>query len=168
MKIRARVFVHRRVVVHHDELFEIVPFADLVIVRIVRRSDLYRARSEFRFDIFVGDDRNFAVGQRQKNRFTDQICVAFVFRINRNRRVAEHRFRARRRHRDFFVRIFDRIMQKIKFAVFFRFLFYFEIGQNGFVFRTPVDNSQTAIDIAFVIQSDKNIRDGFRQDFLPS
>ena len=53
------------VVVHHEQLFEVVPLADLIIVRIVSRRDLDGTGAKFRVDIFVGDDRNLAVRQRQ-------------------------------------------------------------------------------------------------------
>jgi hypothetical protein len=37
---------------------EPVPLADRVVVRVVRRRDLHRTRSELRVDVVVGDDRD--------------------------------------------------------------------------------------------------------------
>ena len=72
-KLRPGGGVHRAVHIHHEELFEVVPLADEVIVRIMCRRDLDRTRSKFGIDVFVGNDRYFAVRQRQCNRLADQM-----------------------------------------------------------------------------------------------
>ena len=78
--------------------------AELIIVRIVGRRYLHRTGAEFGVDVFVGDDGNFAVRQRQKYRLADKVFVSLVLRIHCDRSVAEHCLRTGRRDGDRLVR----------------------------------------------------------------
>jgi hypothetical protein len=98
--VRAGVLVHVRVLVHHVDLRQVVAQAGLKIVGIVRRSHLHRAGAELGLREFVGDDGNLAVHQRQQNALAVKMRVAFVFRVHRNRGVAEHGLGARGGYRD--------------------------------------------------------------------
>src|SRR5579884_3733473 len=49
--------------------WQIVPLADLKIVRIVRGRNLYCASAELRIDDRIGNDRNLAAKQRKRNVF---------------------------------------------------------------------------------------------------
>jgi hypothetical protein len=73
-----------------------VALADRVVVEVMRRRDLDAAGAEFEIDVAVGDDRDFAIGQRQLHHLADHVLVAFVFRMNHHGGVAEHGFRPRR------------------------------------------------------------------------
>ena len=73
-----------------------VPLAHRVVVEVVRRRDLHAAAAERRIDIRIGDDRNFALSQRQPNACADDRFVTFVVGMNGHGGVAEHRFRSRR------------------------------------------------------------------------
>ena len=59
------------------------------------RGDLHRARAFFGIGIFIGDDRNLPPDQRQDDMLADQMRVAFVVRMHRDRGVAKHRLGAR-------------------------------------------------------------------------
>ncbi len=72
----------------------LVPLADFEIVEVVRGRDLDGAGALFRIGIFVGDDRDQAADQRQTDTATDQVLVARVVRMHRDRGVAQHRLRA--------------------------------------------------------------------------
>ena len=63
----------------------------------MRRGDLHRPRSLLRVGIIVGDNRDAPADQRQNGEFADQFLVTLVFRIDCDRGIAQHRFRARRR-----------------------------------------------------------------------
>ncbi len=49
-----------------------------------------------RVRIFVGDNRDIALGERQQHALADDRRIALVARVNRNRAVAQHRLGARR------------------------------------------------------------------------
>ena len=55
-----------------------VALVDLVIVEVVRRRDLHRARALLGIGIFVGDDGDLAPDQRQHHRLADEGLVAIV------------------------------------------------------------------------------------------
>ena len=69
----------------------LVPLADLEIVEVVRGRDLDCACALFRIRIFVGDDRDQAPDQRQANMATEQMLIALIVRMRRDRGVAQHR-----------------------------------------------------------------------------
>ncbi len=94
---RRRVVVQRRVRVEDADHRQAVPQADLVVVEVVRGRDLHAAGAELGIDVFVGDDRDRAAGQRQVDALADQRAVALVVRVHRDGRVAEHRLGPRRR-----------------------------------------------------------------------
>ncbi len=60
-RVRARVLVHVRVLVHHVNLGQFVTLARLKIVGIVRRGHLHRSGAELRLRQFVDNDRNLAI-----------------------------------------------------------------------------------------------------------
>ncbi len=68
------------------------------IVRIVRGRDLDRAGAEFTVDEVVGDDGDFAAGNRQREQHAANVQVALILRVHGHRRVAEHGFRPRGGH----------------------------------------------------------------------
>ena len=69
--------------------------ADLEIVEVMRGGDLDRARALFGIGIFVGDDGDQAADQRQANMAADEMLIARVVGVDRDRGVAQHRFGAR-------------------------------------------------------------------------
>ena len=73
----------------------LVPLADFEIVEVVRGRDLDRACALFRIGIFVGDNRDQAADQRQANMLADQMLIARIVRMHRDRGVAQHRLRPR-------------------------------------------------------------------------
>lgn len=144
-ELRSCRFGHARVLVHDDDVRQVVSTPHLVVVRIMRRRDLDRARAEVRVNRFVGDDRDLAPDERQNHRLADQLAITFVVRIDRHRRVAEHGLGARGGDRDAPIASFDRILQVVELAL-KRLLFNFEIGKRRLILRTPVDDVIAAVD----------------------
>ena len=70
---------------------------DLEVGRVVPRSDLQRSRSELRVDAIVRDDRHAPLDDRHEHFPADQVPVALVLRVHRDRDVGEHRRRTHRR-----------------------------------------------------------------------
>ena len=80
------------------DLFKVVAPAEFEVVEVVGRRDLDRAAAELLVDIFVGDDRDLAVHQRQQHLFADQVGVAFVLGMHGDGGIAEHRLGTGGRH----------------------------------------------------------------------
>ena len=100
----------------------LMPLADFEIVEVVRGRDLDRARALLRIRIFVSDNRDQAADQRQANALADQMLIARVVRMHRDRRVAQHRFGPGRGDGKpfaglFTLRVHDRIFEVVEVAV---------------------------------------------------
>ena len=72
-----------------------VPLPHLEVGGIMRGRDLDDARSELGIHQRIFDERNLAIHQRKDDELSFVLRVPFVFRIDRNGRIAEHRFRPR-------------------------------------------------------------------------
>ena len=103
-RVWTSVLVHVRVLVHHVDLRQVVAHASLEVVGIVRGRDFDRSSAELRLREFVGDDRNLTIHQRQQNFLAVQMRVTLVLSVDRDRGIAEHRFRTGGRNRDELVR----------------------------------------------------------------
>lgn len=57
-----------------------VTFTDFIVVKVVRRGDLHAAGAFFHVGVFVANDRNTTVNQRQNDIFANQIFVTRIFR----------------------------------------------------------------------------------------
>ena len=145
---------------------QVMPFADLEIVEVVRRRDLDRARTLLRIGIVVGDDRNLPAYQRQNHALAYQFLVAIVVWMHRHRGVAEHRLRPRRcndNERRAILRVeclpFDRIAQVPEVA-FGLDLDHFKVGNCGQQLRIPVDQPLVLVDEARTVKFYKNFKNG--------
>ena len=97
--LRRRVLVDLRVEREDPDLRQAVPLSDLVVVEVVRRRDLQAPGAELLVDVGVADDRDLAFGERQHDALADQMPVALVLGVHRDRDVAEHRLGPGRRDR---------------------------------------------------------------------
>ena len=82
--------------------------------------------------------------------------------MHRNRRVAEHRLRARRRDDDELVRSLDRIFDVPEAALDLDLL-HLEVGDRGVQLGIPVDEALVLIDEPGVVELDEHLEDGLRQ-----
>ena len=78
--------VEPAVLVEDRDHLQIVAPADLEIVEVVGRRDLDRARALLRVGVGVGDDRQAPADQRQQRMAADQIGVARIVGMDRDRR----------------------------------------------------------------------------------
>ena len=79
---------HRGVLVEDVDQRQVVALAHFVVVEVVGRGDLHAAGAEFAVDVLVGDDRDVPADDRQFGELADQLGVALVFRVHRDRGVA--------------------------------------------------------------------------------
>ena len=103
--------VERGVQIHDVDERQAVPLAHLVVVEVVRRRDLDAAAAESRIDVAVGDDGEFALGERQAHRAADQGAITLIVRMYGNGGIAEQRFRARGRNHEMAAAIAQRVAQ---------------------------------------------------------
>ena len=73
---------------------QLMTLANCVVVEIMRRRDFDATGAETRIDVFVGDDRDLAVGQGQRYMQADQPLITLIVRMHRHSGIAEHGFRA--------------------------------------------------------------------------
>ena len=157
------VLVQRTVIVENVDDFEVVFFAEHVVVHVVGRGHFQRAGSEFDVDVLVVDHRNRTVDERHQHaRILRQIPVARVVRVDAQRRVAEDRFRPRRGYDDVTRRSFDFVAQVVQLPLRFAVDDLF-VGKGGLRGGVPVDHSYAAVDFTFFIQVDEYFDDAFAQ-----
>ena len=72
------VRAHRTARIHQSVAGQVGAFGDLVIVEIMRAGDFHRTRSKTWVGVFVGDDRDQTVAQRQVHHFAHDGRIARV------------------------------------------------------------------------------------------
>ncbi|MNI07008.1 hypothetical protein D3C73_600080 [compost metagenome] len=186
--VRIAVFAHGSDRIHQAIERDLVTLGDLVIVEVMRAGDLDGTRAEIRLRIFVSDDRDQAAmllrTDRDFTELADDRRVTLVRRMNGNRAVTQHGFRAGCGDRDVvaFFRQDDvtvgilldigigfaagqRVLEVPHVAVDFLAL-DFEIRNRRFEFRVPVDQSLAAIDQAFLVERDEDFEHRLGKTFI--
>ena len=155
-----------------------VALADLIVVEIVRRRDLHRARALCRVGVFVRDDGDQAIDQRQLHQPSDNRLVALVIRMHGNAGIAQHCLGPRGGDNDvvalFFqsdvpVRVLldigigrpvgERISEVPEMSLHFPVL-DFEIRDSRLELRVPVHQPLVAIEQPFIVELHEHFRDG--------
>ena len=158
--------VQRAVLVQDVDERKIVTLADLKVVEVVARRDLHRARALLGIGMFVGNNRNQTVRQRQPHLFADEIPVALVIGMHGNRSVAQHCFRARGGDGDETARLpFDGIFQIPEVPLHLDVL-DFEIGHGGLQTRIPVHKALVLVDQVLLVEFDKDFQHRARKAFV--
>ena len=139
--------------------------AHFKVVEVVCRRDLHAARAEFAVDVFVGDHGNFTVGERKLQRLSDQVLVAFVFRMNGDGLVAEERFRTRRRHDDAFGAVGAGVADFPE-ETFLFLVFHFQIRHGRLEFAVPVHETSAAVDETFFVELHEGVDDDLGELFI--
>ena len=139
---------------HDIDERQAVPLPDLVVVEIVRRSDLHAAAAERRVDIGIADDGDVALRERQANAAADQVPVALIIRMHRDRRISQHGFRPRGGDDEIAAAVAERISQVPKAA---RLLDGndFQVGQSRLEHRIPIDEPLAPVDQPFAEEANE-------------
>ena len=160
--------VHVRVVGHDVDLGEAVALADEEVVGVVRGRDLHDAGAELAVDVVVGDDGDLAAGERQDNRLADEVRVAVVLRVHRDRGVAGQRLGTRRRDHhvvlvwlalDALQAPHDRIAHVPEVAV-VGLMLHLVVGERRAAARAPVDDVVALVDEPLVVELGEDLGDG--------
>ncbi len=160
-----RVLIDLGVERENADLCQVVALADCIVVHVMRRRNLHATGAEFLVHIVIGNDRDFAAGQRQCQRLADQCHVALIGRIDRDRDVAQHGLGTCRCNRQIPAAIRQRIADKPHRAVFF-LGHDFQVGHRSTQDRVPVDQAFAAIDQALLEQAHEDFGDAFRHAFV--
>lgn len=118
------------------------------------------AMSEFTVDVFVGNHRNQAVGERKLEHLSDKVLVALVFGVNGNGLVTEKRFRTGRCNDDAFSAVSGRIADLPKVARSF-LAFDFKVAHRTLQLRIPVHEALAAVDETFTVKLNEGLFDDF-------
>ncbi len=147
-----------RLRIEHVDERQVVPPAHLEVVEVVRGRDLHRAGAFLRIGVFIGDDGDAPADQRQDRVPADEMPVALVVGMHRDRDVAEHGLRPRGRDGDEgrgIVRIerraFERVADVPQVPLHLDLL-HFEVGDGGDELRVPIDQPLVLIDEAGAIK----------------
>ncbi len=151
--------------VEHVDHRQVMPLADFEVVEVVGGRDLHRPAAFLGVGVVVADDRNAPADQRQNRGLADQVLEARVFRMDRDRGVAQHGLRPRRRYRDEFLRSLDRIADVPEMALGLD-LFDFEVGNRRLKFRVPVDEAFVLVDQPVIVEVDKHLEHRARHSFV--
>ena len=160
-----RIGVDAGVVGKDVDLLQVVAQAHLVVVEIMGRGDLHAPGTELRVHVFVGNDRDFAIGQGQADRLADDVPVALVLGVHGNRAVAEQRLGPGGGHRH--VAIAVRIgVADVPHVPVFLFRDDFQVGYGGVQHGIPVDQALAAVDEPLVVEANEHGPDGFGETLV--
>ena len=148
-------------------------FPDFVVVKVVCRGDLHAAGAFFHVSVFIANDRNAAVDQRQNNEFADQIFITRIFRVNGYAGITQYGFRTSGSDDQviFTVCGFRAVSQRIAdvpHGAFRLAVFHFQVRNSGAQFRVPVDQTLATVDQIFFVQANKDFFHGIGKTFVHS
>ncbi len=148
------------VLVHDGDVRQVVPLADLEVVRVVRGRHLDGAGAELRVDVGVGDDRDPTAGQRQLDLGADQVLVALVLRVDGDRGVTQHRLGARGGDDDGVLALAVADRDQLAVVV---LVLHLDVRDGGQAARAPVDDALGAVDQLVVVELLEDGLDGLGQ-----
>ena len=138
-----------------------VTLADFEIIEIVGRGNLDGAGAVGGVGVFVGDDRDGAVGEGKLDEAADEVLITLVVRVDGDGDIAEEGLGAGGADDDFAVsevgrainHIFgdgDDFVGDVPEVARFVFVFDFDVGEGGLVLRAEVDELLATVDHAVV------------------
>ena len=145
---------------HQVDERQVMTPANLEIVEIMCRRDLHRTRTLFRIRVFIGNDRDRPVRQRQDRHPADKMLIAFIVRMDSHGTVAKHRLGTGRGDGDIFVlRSLEPVFQ-MPHRAFLLALLHLKIGNRRQQLGIPVDQPLVPVDQAVAVHLDENLHDG--------
>ena len=116
--------------------------------------------------MFVGDDGDQAVGERQTNLLADEGRITRVVRVNGDGGVAEHGLGSRGRNDDELPHLaFDRIFEVPQMA-FDLDVLDLEVGHRSLEPRIPIDQPLVLVDEALAVEFDEDLEHRTRQPLV--
>ncbi len=125
----------------------------------MRGCDFYGSRAKFQARVIVGNQRDFPIRQRQAQHLADFIGIARVGRVDRDCRISQERFRARRRHGYEPGAVTKRVGDVPERAVRVN-RFHFNIGNDRLKPNRPVHHPCATVNQTGVKEAHKRFRHG--------
>ena len=135
---------------------KVMPQTDLEVIRIMSRSNLNTACSEVHFNIFIRNDGNLPVDDRQNKRFADNILVSLVVRVDGNGSITEHCLRSCCCKLEVTASVLERIA-KMPEVTCLILVFNLSVGDRSQTVRTPVYYTLATVDKSFIIKVYENL-----------
>ena len=139
------ICVDRRIIIHDIDLRQMMTFTDFKIVRVMSGRNLYHTRPKIFLHIGISNNRDLTVNKRNLHHLSHQMRIAFILRVNRDRRIAKHGFRAGCRKFKKFFRPNHRIFNMPEMSILLLVL-HLRVRDGSLAYRTPVDNAGTLVD----------------------
>ena len=138
---------------------------DGIVVRVVARSNLERARAELHADIIIGNDGDLAAQDRHDHFLADIFLIALIVRVDGHRGITQYRLGADRGDGDIFIFCGDGrlpvltayLILKVIECRFFLTVFHLQVGDGGLEARRPVDETRAAVDESFFVEAHKSL-----------
>ena len=148
------------VLIHDDDLFQIVAETHFIVVGVMAGGHLHRAGTEAQFHVLVGNDGKFSSHQRQDAGLAHEMLIALIIGMDGNAAVTQHGLRTGRGDGQVFLGILDGILDVPEMTGHI-FVFHFRIRQRGAAVRTPVDDTSSLIDKTLLVQIAEGLPDRF-------
>ncbi len=165
--IRGRaVFVDAGVVGEDGDQRNVVAQRAGVVVEVVRAGDFHAARAEIALDEAIGDDGNLAVAQRQIDILADELGVAFIFWMHRQRAVGHHGFGPGGGDVHAAHAVDGPVAERVEdvpHEAVVLLAFHLQIAHRALEHRVPVHQPLAAIDQALFVKLHEGLHHGFRQ-----
>ena len=134
---------------------EAIALANLEVVEVVRRGDLYCARTGLRVSIVIAGNGNKATDQRQVDGLADQRLIARVFGVHHHAGIAKHGFRAGGGNGDMApILAVDGVAEVPEMTIDF-LLFDLKVGNRSLELGVPVHQPLVLVDQALAVELDK-------------
>ena len=150
---------HAAVLADDGDLLQPVPPADLEVVGIVAGRDLQAAGAEVGLHVVVGDDRQAPPDEREHHLAPDEVAVAIVVRVHRDRRVGQHRLRPHRGDHHLAAAVGQRVGDRVQRVDDALAVLDLEVGDRRAQARVPVDHVGVAVDEALLVEVDEDLQD---------
>ena len=147
--------VQRTVGVEDVDHLEAIALANFEVVEVVRRGDLYRARTGLRVGIGIAGNGNETTDQRQVDGFADQRLIARVFGVHHHAGIAQHGFRAGGGNGDMAPILTVDGVAEVPEVTVDLLLFDLKVGNRSLELGVPVHQPLVLVDQALAVELDE-------------
>ncbi len=136
---------HLAVIANHLNPLKVMALPYLKIIGVMSRRDLYCPCPICHIDIFISDNRDFAISEGQLDFCANQMLIPLVIWVDRYRYVTEHGLWARSSNNNLSDMIECRVGNVVELA-FFIFVHHLNITKTRLVFETIIHHTLAPID----------------------
>ena len=156
---------HMAVVRQHADHGQVMALAHFKVVGVVGGGDLHHAGAFFHIGVFVADNGNLTVQQRQDHMAAMQVGIARVLGVDGYSRIAQHGFGAGGGQFQGLAG-FLYLIKQMPEAAFLGLVLYLGVRDGGVAVGAPVDHAVAAVDQALVVQADEHFLDSVGAAFI--